>query len=208
MAMASSSWPESTTTGTPGAFSITLRKVSAPWLSGRLRSSNTSDGISLAMAASPSERRLAQSTRTEGRLSTNRRRTRSASPGLSSISNTWARVSFIILLGRQARVAEPKFLDGAHCRKETLQIAGFGDITIRTEFVAQSDVLLRCGTAEHDHRNMTQFRQSFDFGQNFMAVAVGQIEIQNHEIGTNRMRIAATAAQKCDRLVGANDEVD
>ncbi len=64
------------------------RKVSAPWLSGRFKSSNTKDGVSASRQASASESRGTQFTKTSDLLSTRRRRTRSASPGLSSISKT------------------------------------------------------------------------------------------------------------------------
>src|SRR5216684_3442898 len=62
MASTSSSWPESTTTGTLGACSMRRRKVSAPWLSGRFRSNNTSVGVSRVREARPSDKRFTQFT--------------------------------------------------------------------------------------------------------------------------------------------------
>src|SRR5206468_4764524 len=65
-----------------------FRKVSAPWLSGRFKSKSTTAGCSSLRRERPAERRSTQRTSTSDLLSTSRRRTRSASPGLSSISKT------------------------------------------------------------------------------------------------------------------------
>src|ERR1035438_3869406 len=88
IASSSSSCPERITTGTFGAPFSTRRNVSAPRLSGRFRSSRISAGVSVSKECRASESRCTQSTRTGGSVSTSRSRTRSASPGLSSISKT------------------------------------------------------------------------------------------------------------------------
>src|SRR5580704_723881 len=186
MASASSSWPDSTTTGTLGECSMTRRKVSAPWLSGRFRSSSTTEGVSRVRAASPSDSRLTQFTFTGDLPSIRRSRTRSASPGLSSINNTcvvWWSITLLSSLLWQAYSTEPEPFNRLHCRKEFIQISRLGDVAISPQFVTAQDVLGKPRGAEDHDRNPAQFRACFHRGENRQTSFLGKIQVQDHQVG-------------------------
>src|ERR1017187_9034940 len=192
MASASSSWPESTTTGTLGACSRTRQKVSAPRLSGRFRSNNTTEGVSLVRAARPSDSRLTQFTFTGNLLSTRRRRTRSASPRLSSISNTFVVWGSIILLfssWRQDRKAEPELFDGLHCRKEIIQISRLSDVAIRAHFVAAHYIFAQLGGAKDYDRDLAQVRACLHRRQDRQAVFLRQIQVEDDQVRGDRIGV-------------------
>src|ERR1039458_8913381 len=192
MASASSSWPESTTTGMLGACSRTRRKVSAPRLSGRFRSSSTTEGVSLVSEARPSDSRLTQFTLTGNLLSTSRRRTRSASPRLSSISNTcvvWGSIVLLFSSWRQDRKAEPELFDGLHCRKEIIQISRLSDVAIRAHFVAAHYIFAQLGGAKDHDRNPAQIRACLHCRQDRQPIFLRQIQVEDDQVRADRVRV-------------------
>src|SRR5208282_775042 len=197
----SSSCDESTTTGTLGARSRILRKVSAPRLSGRFRSSSTSEGGSRSSEASASESRGTQSTFNPGWLSSRRRRTRSTSPGLSSISRMRVGWSVITLPSRQYRVSEPELFNGAHRREKSFKVSGLGDAAIGARFITAGDIRGGSGAAERHHRNLPQLGVGLHQRQHFVTVALGQIQIENHQIRPDRSSVLAPLVQILEGVI-------
>src|SRR6185312_7471109 len=183
MASTSSSCPERITTGTPGAFSRILRKVSLPWLSGRFRSRSTTAGGMFSMEASPSERRFTQLTSTWFLPSVRRNRTRSASPGLSSISKTCLGKSAMVLLIRKAGKTKPEIFNGAYCREKLPQISGLADVRIRAELIAAGNVARCMRSGEDHHRQIVQLGISFYLRQYGTPVFAGQVQVEDDEVG-------------------------
>src|SRR5229473_4515791 len=203
MASTSSSWPESTTTGTLGECSIRRRKVSAPWLSGRFRSKSTSDGVSLDREARPSDSRLTQFTFTGNWPSTRRRRTRSASPGLSSMSNTFVVCGFIICLFSswwQSGRAKPELFNGLHRGKKFIQISRLANIAIGPQFITAGHILAELGGAKDDDRDAAQVGTGLHRGQDCQAPSLGQIQVQDHQVGPDRIGIFVAAIQESQRF--------
>src|ERR1019366_9121287 len=194
-ASASSSCPERITTGTFGAFCMIRRKVSAPWLSGRFRSSSTRQGVSASRLARASESRGTQLTWTSDLLSTRRRRTKSASPGLSSISKTCAgscSIVFPFVAGSRSRT---RILQSIAPPKIIIQISGLADIAIGAQFVTARYIQHRARGTEHHDRDGAQIRVGFGLRQHRSTVFLRQIKIQDQQVGTNRIRILAGAMQ-------------
>src|ERR1700730_8151353 len=203
MARASSSWPESTTTGTLGECSMTRRKVSAPRLSGKFRSSKTTEGVSAVSDARPSDNRLTQFTFTGDLPSIRRRRTRSASPGLSSISSILVVSLFIIGLlssGWQAHGAEPELFNRLHGGKKIGQISRLADITVRAQLVTAGNILGKLGCTEDDNGNAAQLWVRLHRSQHRQAISFGQVQVQDHEVGTVDTGVVPPAAEKSERF--------
>src|SRR5271154_4938613 len=211
MARASSSWPDSTTMGTSGECSMTRRKVSAPRLSGRFRSSRTSEGVSRAREANPSDSRLTQLTFTGDLPSISRSRTRSASPGLSSISNTcvaWGSIRPLFSLPRQAGNAEPECLDRFHCQEKLFQISRLVDVTIPTQFVTAKNVLAQPRGAEDHDRNPAEFLACLHGRQYCEAGFLRKVQVQDHQIGPDGVGVLILAVQKSHGFYTVFDAID
>src|SRR5580704_7869509 len=211
MASPSSSWPESTTTGTLGECSRTRRKVSAPRLSGRFKSSRTTEGVSLVRESSPSDNRLTQLTFTGDLPSIKRRRTRSASPGLSSISNTlvvWESITVLSSLSWQAYCAEPEFFNRLHRGKKLIQIARLSDVTVRAHFVAAHNIAVQLRGGKDRDRNAPQLGPRFHRRQHRQAAFLGEIQVQNHQVGPDRVYVFVPVIQISHRFHSVLDAMD
>src|SRR6266851_2949458 len=99
----------------------------------------------MVMEARPSDSRLTQPTLTEDWPSTRRRRIRSASPGLSSISNTrvvWS--SILLLVWGWACQTEPELFSRRHCG-ETPPAFAFSDVAVRVWFITARFIRAQVG---------------------------------------------------------------
>src|SRR5208282_3036539 len=202
IASASSSCPERITTGTFGAFCMIRRKVSAPWLSGRFKSSSTSVGVSASRQARASARRGTQFTWTADLPSTSRRRTKSASPGLSSISKTRAGSCSIslVVLSWQARTAEPELFDRLQRGQVIFQISGLADVAVGAQFVTARDIQDQVRSTEHHDGDGAQIRVPFYLRQYRSSVFLRQIQIQDYKVGTGFFHVDSPSLEKGQRF--------
>src|ERR1700693_3238242 len=186
---------------------MTRRNVSAPRLSGRFRSSSTTEGVSRFRKSRPADSRVTQFTLTGVLHSIRRRRTRSASPRLSSISNTfvvgWRSIILLTLLfslGWQVYRTEPEFFDGFDRGKKLGQISRLVDVTVGAHFVAANHVLAQLGGAEDHDRDAAQLRTSFHRGQYCQPVPLRQVQVEDDQVGPLCIRKAPPASETSHRF--------
>src|SRR4029077_2087016 len=99
-------------------------------------------------------------------------------------------------LSGQARGAETEFFDRLHHRKIVIQISRLADIAVRAEFVTARYIQHRARGAEYHDWDGAKFRVTFGLRQYRPPIFLRQIQIQDHQVGTNRIGILADAMQK------------
>jgi hypothetical protein len=90
-------------------------------------------------------------------------------------------------------------------RDEALEVDRFGHIGVGVQRIAAQDVLVRLRRGEHHHRNLPQVLVCLDLGQHLPAVAPGQVQVEQHQVGPHRVGVLALAAQVGQRLVPVGD---
>src|SRR5258705_3252062 len=89
----------------------------------------------------------------------------------------------------------------AHHRDELLEVDRLGHVGVGVQLVAAQDVLVRLGCGEHHHRNLAQLLVRLDFLEHLPAVAAGQVEVQQHQVGPHGVGEPALAAEVGERLL-------
>ena len=146
--------------------------------------------------ASPVESRVTQETARSEWASTSRRRTRSASPGLSSISR-YMSGSVIHCSSSRGRHAHPiqKSFSSFTAETHSRQGGRFADVTVGPQFVTALNVLCGLRRAEDHDRDPAQSGVGFHFGQDGTSILAGQVQVQQHQVGTSGGGVFALAAQ-------------
>jgi hypothetical protein len=70
-----------------------------------------------------------------------------------------------------------------------------------------NDVLLGPRSRKDDHRDAPQILVSLDLGQDFSAVPLGQVQIQQ-DLGTRSFGVLTAVAQECERLLALTGDVE
>jgi hypothetical protein len=82
-----------------------------------------------------------------------------------------------------------------------------GDVTIRVQVVALVDVLLGLGGGQNHHRDALEVLIGLHFGENFAAIFLGQVEVQQHQAGTRGAGMFALAPEEGHGLLAVAHHV-
>src|SRR5439155_5233936 len=77
-----------------------------------------------------------------------------------------------------------------------VKIHRLAQIAVDAQLIAADKVLLLGGGGEHDHRDGSRVGVAFDDAQNFQAIELGQLEIEQNEPRMTVLAAGKTAAAK------------
>ena len=203
MASASSSWPESTTTGTFGRM-FHARGERFPRRGYRAGSGRAARRTAFLRERGEPIGKPVDAIHLTGDLpSTRRKRTRSASPGLSSISNTfvvWVIHSFYSPRGGRLTKPNQNSSIDFTVEKKSFRVSRLADVAIRAQFVAAGNVLAQLRSAEDHDRNAAQVGTCLHRRQHRQAISLGQIQVEDDQIGVGSIGKVSAAVQKRQSL--------
>ena len=92
-----------------------------------------------------------------------------------------------------------ELVDLPHGRDELLHVHRLGDVGVRVQPVAAQDVLLGGGGGQDDHRHVGQLGIGLDLLQDLPPVVLGQVQVEQDQVGGRRggMRPAAVQEVQC-----------
>src|SRR6267378_567784 len=122
---------------------------------------------------------------------------RRTSPGLSSISRILSGDAVVTFLLRwQLDDGEPEALDRADHGEELVNAEWLGHVTVGMEGITPDYVLFGRGRCEDDDRDALKQLVLLDLTQQFAPVSLGQVEIEDNEVGAWPPSVLAFATQE------------
>src|SRR5690606_29317141 len=133
--------------------------------------------------------------------------TRSATSWASCTTRTtWSR-SRLLAAAREPDDRDEELVDLPDHRHEPVEVDGLGHVRVGEQLVAAQDVLLGGGRGEHHHRDGAQLRIALDLLQDLAAVVLGQVEVQQDQVGAGLVGVLAPLVEEVERLQPVADHV-
>ena len=120
------------------------------------------------------------------------------------------------LIGLPARAAvrgelgdpHPEVLDGPHDSRKLLNISGFCHIAVGVELIAADDILFRIGSGQDDDGNTIQAGILAHLQQDFAAIHLGHIEVQQDEFRPGHPGIPTLLPEEGQALLSIRDDME
>src|SRR5439155_21073263 len=112
-----------------------------------------------------------------------------------------------VLLRWQPDGREPEVLDRADHLKELINTEWLGHVTVRVERIAPRDVVLGRGRGEDDDRDLLELLVFLDLPEQVAPVPLGQVEIQEDDVGSRTCGVCPFAVEEGRRLQAIRNDV-
>src|SRR6266850_8461186 len=106
----------------------------------------------------------------------------------------------LVTVWRESDHGQPEHVDRAHHHDELLEIHRLGDVAVGVQVVGLEHVLLGLRGGEHHDRDALQRVVRLDVLQNFAAVLLRQIEVEQDDVRARRVAPFAAAVQEVHRI--------
>jgi hypothetical protein len=102
---------------------------------------------------------------------------------------------------RKANHLDEELVDLADRPHELIDVDRLCDVGVGVQLVALEDVFLRGGGGEHDHGDVAEVGVGLDLLEQLAAVVLGQIQVEQDQVGLGRVGVGAPLVQKVQTLL-------
>jgi len=110
--------------------------------------------------------------------------------------------------GRQRYDMEPEFLHRPDCHEVLIVAYGLYQITCNVLVIGTRQIAFLFAAADHNYRDSAKLGVGLHGGQDLIAVDPGQVQVQEHEVGTGGVGVLSLPPKKRQRFLSIGGGVD